>query len=188
MYIRATQIQCPGNIVESRHQHTIGMLFTQCLTDTGDLFAGALTRIFQREYLHRILRNVRTILPDQLQGLIVRTEGDTALFTEVGNQVLHIAGRTAPAVDAHLCTSPTLTTDPLHNRRCTLYLQFHQLKLRSLQLLFCCQKITRIGPKGSRRHRHHRSTCRTASVFSRSPILSSIGLSYSSMRITTFLP
>ena len=153
MHIRTTQIQRPGNIVQGRHQHTVGMLITQRLTDTGYLVVYALACIFQRVDFHRILRDVRTVLPDQLQGVEIRTERDTTLLAEVGNQILYIAGRAAPAVDAHLCTCPAFTTDPFRNSGRTFYLQFHQLILGAFQLLLGRQEITRVGPEGGGGHR-----------------------------------
>ena len=133
-----------------------------------------LASILQRINLHRIFGNGRTIPPDQLQRIEVRTERDATLFTEAGNHVLHIADRTAPPVDANFSTGTTLTAYPLSDGGCALNLQAHQLKLRSLQLLFSSQEIPRVRPQGCSIHCDHcrsRRAIETADPLTAFPML-----------------
>ena len=90
MNIRSTKVQRPGNIIESRHQHAVSVLFTQSLTDADNLFVATLASIFQRMYLHRIIRNSRTILPNKSKGVKIGAKRDTTLLAKVGNQCLHL--------------------------------------------------------------------------------------------------
>ena len=45
MNVAATQVQRPGNIVEGSHQHAVGVLLTQRLADTHQLFTGRLAGV-----------------------------------------------------------------------------------------------------------------------------------------------
>ena len=192
MHIRPTQVQRPGNIVERRHQHPVGMLFAQSLADTSDLVASALSRIFQRIDHHRILWNGRTIFPDQFQGIEVRAERDAVLLTQVGNQVSHLTYRTASSVDGHLApvllevSAPhDLLAQPRWDGGCTLHLQFHQLEFRPLQLLLSRQEIARVSPEGSRGQRHHSRTCRTVEVTDPLTTLPMVGHIFTLMGVGT---
>ena len=77
------------------------------------------------------------------------------------------------------------TPQPLGNRWRTLDLQFHQLILRSLQLFLSRKEITRVRPKGCRRQRHHRRTCRTVETADPLPTLPMVGHIFTLMRIRT---
>ena len=168
------------------------MLLPQGLADTANLVTTALTGIFHRIDLHRMLRYHRTVLPDQFQRVEVRTEREAILLTKVSNQLLHIIHRTASAVDGHLApvlirmaTLHNLLTQPLGNRWRTLDLQFHQLILRSLQLFLSRKEIARVRPKGCRRQRHHRRTRRTVKAADPLPTLPMVGHIFTLMGVGT---
>ena len=73
MNVAATQVQRPGNIVEGSHQHAVGVLLTQRLADTHQLFTGRLAGILQGMNADRMLRDRRTPMPYPLQRVEVST-------------------------------------------------------------------------------------------------------------------
>ena len=155
MHISASQIQCPGDIVESRHQHTIGMLLAQRLTDTGYLFMTALTSILQWKNLDNMLWDNRAIGPDLCQRIEISTQRDATLLTQIGYQLLDSIHRRAPAIECHFGPCCTLLVYPLSDGRRSGHLQFHQLELGATQLLLGSNKIARIGPQYRRRQRNN---------------------------------
>ena len=152
MHIGASQIQSPRDIIKSRHQHPVGMFLSQGLADTGYLIANALTSVFQRIDFYRILRDWRTISPNHFQRIQIGTQGHPPLLPQISNQFLDTIGRTARTVDGHLVrthgTCPhEFLSQPLGNGGCALYLKFHQLILRTLQLFLGCEEISGIRPQ-----------------------------------------
>ena len=112
------------------------------------------------------------------------TEPET-LLAEVANQSLYIVGRTTPAINAHLCTSPTLATNPLRDGGCTLHLQFHQLIFRTFQLFLSRQEITRVSPEGGTVKCHHRRSGRAVEARNKLTALPIIGHIFALMGIGT---
>ena len=186
MHISASQIQCPGDIVESRHQHTIGMFFAQGLADTGNLFTTALTCILHRKNLHSMLRDSRAIGPDLCQRIEISTQRDATLLTQIGYQLLHSIHRRAPAIECHFGPGSTLLAYPLSDGRRSGHLQFHQLELGATQLLLGSNKIARVGPQGCRSHRHYSRTSRAVKATDKLASFPMIGHVFALMRVGTW--
>ena len=186
MHISATQIQCPGDIVEGRHQHTIGMFFAQGLADTGYLFMTALTSILQWKNLDNMLWDNRAIGPDLCQRIEISTQRDATLLTQIGYQLLHSIHRRAPAVECHFGPCCTLLAYPLSDGRRSGHLQFHQLELGATQLLLGSNKIARVGPQGCRSHRHHSRTSRAVKTTDKLAPFPMIGHVFALMRVGTW--
>ena len=158
MHVGPSQVQGPGDVVEGGHEHPVGMLLSQRLTDAGYLLMGSLAGILQRIDLHGVLGNGRPVAPDPGQRVEVGTKRDAALLTEVGNQFLHKIGGVHHPVDSHLSSWAALPSYPLGDGGRAFDLQFHQLVFRAPQLFVCSQEIARVGPEGSRIQGDH---CRT---------------------------
>ena len=105
MHIRTSEIQRPGYIIERRNQHSINVFLPQGLSDASKLICCRLTSVFQRVYLYGILRNRRSVDPDSLHGINVRSHGETAIFSQFILNFLNHRCRTTHPVDAHFCRS-----------------------------------------------------------------------------------
>ena len=185
MYIGTTQVQRPGDIIEGSHQHTVGMTLTECLSDTGNLIFCTFPCILQGIQLYGVLGDDGTITPYQFQRVQIRPHGDATFLAQIGYQLLHGIGRTAPAVNAHLSSGSTLFTQPFRNGRRTLDLQFHQLVLRAFQLVCCGNEITGICPEGSRSECNDSGTSRTVEARDKLTAFPMIGDIFALMRVGT---
>ena len=74
MYVAATQIQRPCDVVECGDKHSVGMLFAQSFTDAPQLRWCVLAGIFQRMDFDWMLRNGRTVGPDEAQRVVVSAQ------------------------------------------------------------------------------------------------------------------
>ena len=92
MHITAPKVQHPSNIIERSHQHTVSMFLAQGTTNTRYLFMTRLPSVLQGLNEHRILRNGRTVFPDDGQRIEVCTKRDSALMAQSANQLLHLSG------------------------------------------------------------------------------------------------
>ena len=78
--IRPSQVQRPGNIVEGRHQHAVGVFLTQGLADADNLLMTTLASILQRIYLHLMIGDSGTVVPNLAQGVEVGTKREATLL------------------------------------------------------------------------------------------------------------
>ena len=86
MYVCSTKVEGPSDVVQSRHQDAISMMFTQSLADTLDFIVHSLACEIKRLNLHRILRDSRAIHPNLFQGIEVGAHSDPPSLSQVRNQ------------------------------------------------------------------------------------------------------
>ena len=186
MHVGTAQVQGPGNIVEGSHQHPVGMKLTERLTDAGHFSACWLTCIFQRIYLYRILGYHRTVTPYLSQRVKIRTHSDSTFMAQIGYQFPHRAGRTAPAVDAHLSAGTALSPQPLSDGRRAIYLQFHQLVFSTFQLFCCSNKIAGVRPESGRVERDDSRSRRAVKARDKLTPLPMVGDIFALMGVSTW--
>ena len=171
MHVRSAQVQRPGDVVERRHQHTVGVLLAQSLADTCNLVVSRLAGKLQRLKFHLVFRNRWTVCPNARQYIQIRPHRNTATLTQISDKVLYYRGRRTHSVDTHLradcrarplesftlrrTASRKFPTNPLGDGGCVWHLHAHQLELRALQLLLSRQEIATVRPQGSAGECHH---------------------------------
>ena len=89
MHIASTEVERPGDIVEGRNKHTIGVLLAQGLTDAAQLRGRFLTSILQRMNLHGIHGDGRTVVPDEAQRVVVGAQRQSTLLAQVGDEIFY---------------------------------------------------------------------------------------------------
>ena len=67
MNICATEIECPGDIIERRNEHSVGMTLAESSPDAGNFGSNGFTCKFHRLNFYRIGWDGRTICPNQPQ-------------------------------------------------------------------------------------------------------------------------
>ena len=117
------------------------MTLAKGMTHTGYLVMSHLPGILHRIDLDGILGDWRTTRPYSLQRVEIGAKGNASLFPEVSDKLLNAIGRAAQAVDGDLCPRATLSAYPLSDGGSALDLQFHQLILSILKLLFSRNEI-----------------------------------------------
>ena len=187
MNIAAAQVQRPGDVVERRDEHSVGMLLAQSLADAAQLRWRVLASILQRMDLHGILRDGRTVVPDEAQRVVVRAQREAALLAKVGDEVLDECRRVRHTVGSHLlrATVAQLLSQPLRDGRRVGHLQLHQLELRAPQLLLGSEEVAGVGPQGGTRHRDHSGACRAVEAADPLATLPVVGHVFAVVRIGT---
>ena len=87
MHIAATEVERPGDVVEGRNKHAVGVLLAQGFTDAAQLRRRFLTGILQRMNLHGIHGDGRTVVPDEAQRVVVGAQRQSTLLAQVGDEL-----------------------------------------------------------------------------------------------------
>ena len=148
MYIRSTQVQCPCDVVQLCHQHTVSMLFTQSLTNALQFTLHILSSHFYGLQHHLVGGYGRSILPDAPQYVEVRLQRQPTLLTQFANQFLNNSCRGRHTIYANrlICHISQFFAQPFSYGRRPLYLQFHQLEFSTFQLSCSSDKVARVRP------------------------------------------
>ena len=99
MDVGAAQVECPGNVVERGHEHTVGMDLAQGTADAGEFRGDILAGIFDGLRHDGRLGNGRTVGPQTLQQVDVGAQGESAMLAKVLYECLDGTRGTAGAVD-----------------------------------------------------------------------------------------
>ena len=163
MYVGATQVECPCNVVELCQQHARCTLAQQFVAYAVELVRASLAGIFQRLNVHLVRWHRRTVGPHTLQNVEIGAHCQSALQLQFGLHVLHFRKSHTHTVYTHLSRVAVLRLlrYPLGNSRSVVQTLAHQLKLRAGKLLFGGDEIARVGPQRSRMQCHYSRTCRT---------------------------
>ena len=103
MHVGTAQIQCPSDVVEGGNQHSVGVLLPQRFADSAQFRGRVLACVFQRMKFYGIFGNRRTVEPDEAQRVVVRAQGQTALFPQFLHQFLDESRRIGRAINRNLC-------------------------------------------------------------------------------------
>ena len=99
VYVGASEVEQPGDVVECRDDDALGISFPQCLADALNLALGRLSRKLQGLNLHLVLGDRRTVRP-QLFGRVEVCAKPYAGLAEFCPQYLDVFRRVETAVDA----------------------------------------------------------------------------------------
>ena len=187
MYVGAAQVERPGNVVECRHEHAVGMLVAESASDAHQFAVDGLACQLQGVNLHGVLGDGGAVTPQLTERVEVGAEGDSALTAQVGDERFHLGSRADHAVDAHFGAADVVQflAQPLADGGCALDLQLHQLVLRALQLVGSGKEVTGVGPEGSTRHGDHRRTGRAVETTDPLATLPMVGHIFTLVRIGT---
>ena len=187
MHIAATEVERPGDVVEGRNKHAVGVLLAQGFTDAAQLRRRFLTGILQRMNLHGIHGDGGAVVPDEAQRVVVGAQRQSALLAQVGDELFDEGCRVSHSVGSDLLRSAVaeFLTKPFGNRWRAGHLQLHQLELRAPQLFFCCEEVTGVGPEGGTRHRDNSRACRTVETTDPLASFPMVGHVFAVMRVGT---
>ena len=143
MYVGATQVECPCNVVELCQQHARCTLVQQFVAYAVELVRASLADIFQRLNVHFVRWHRRTVGPHTLQNVEIGAHRQSTQQLQFGLHVLHFRKRHTHTVYAHLSRVAVLRLlrYPLWNSRSVVQTLAHQLKLSSCKLLLSSDEI-----------------------------------------------
>ena len=185
MYVAAAQVQRPGYIVQTAHQHTVGMPGQQGLADARQFPLRRFACKFYGLKFKGVHGHGRTVSPDTLQDVKIGTKCQSTRLAKRLPQLRDGCYGVRIAVGTHLLAVAVgqLLAQPLGNGRRTLHLEFHQLVFGTLQLLLGSNKVTRVCPEGSALKGDDSRSGRTVEATNPLAALPTVGHIFTIMRV-----
>ena len=127
MHVGSTHVQCPGNIIQGRHQHAVTVLSAQDLTYSVEFRGCSFTGKLKRLQFNFMLWNGRSVIPNASQWVEIEPQSHASLVAQFGFQGFCLSITAHCSVNTHLASCLALLSNPFCNGRRSVYFEPHKL-------------------------------------------------------------